>query len=162
VPVTVQKRGNKWTIIEPESGRVVGTSDTEAKARASARARNRAWAQKQRGAMVEGRVKRTIYWQEALHPRDRLGKFTHVLKQLKGMRHGSVVTTPGGEYVSYKFGRYRLHEKGGRVTMKSRDPWKIAKAVGSGFKRATFEYDTEPPTLIPLATRKRIGVSSGF
>jgi hypothetical protein len=42
VPVHVEKRGSKYVIVEDATGRVKGTSDTKAKAEASARARNAA------------------------------------------------------------------------------------------------------------------------
>ena len=43
MPVVAIKAGsNKWNIVEKATGKVVGTSDTKAKADASARARNAA------------------------------------------------------------------------------------------------------------------------
>ena len=45
MPVRVVKQGGKWKIVEP-SGKVVGSSETKAKAEASARARNAAWRKK--------------------------------------------------------------------------------------------------------------------
>lgn len=47
MPVKVKKCGGKWCIVE-KSGKVVGKSDTKAKAQASARARNAAH-QKKKG-----------------------------------------------------------------------------------------------------------------
>jgi len=40
MPVKVVKAGSKWNIVEKATGKVVGTSDTKAKADSSARARN--------------------------------------------------------------------------------------------------------------------------
>lgn len=42
MPVVVRKHGSKWAIVEKDSGKVVGVSDTKAKAQASANARNAA------------------------------------------------------------------------------------------------------------------------
>ena len=42
MPVTVQKHGNKWAIVEKATGKVKGTSTSKAKAQASANARNAA------------------------------------------------------------------------------------------------------------------------
>ena len=39
MPWKAVKRGNKWVIIRSDTGKVVGTSDSEAKAKASVRAR---------------------------------------------------------------------------------------------------------------------------
>jgi len=39
-PVVVRKVGNKFNIVEKDTGKVVGTSDTKEKADSSARARN--------------------------------------------------------------------------------------------------------------------------
>lgn len=46
MPVTVQKKGSKWKIVDKSSGRVVGTSDSKEKAEASARMRNMAYKEK--------------------------------------------------------------------------------------------------------------------
>ena len=40
MPVVVRKSGNKFNIVEKETGKVVGTSDTKEKAQSSANARN--------------------------------------------------------------------------------------------------------------------------
>lgn len=42
MPVVVRKEGSKWVIVEKDTGKVVGHSDTKAKADSSARARNAA------------------------------------------------------------------------------------------------------------------------
>ena len=42
MPVVVRKGKDDWLIVEKSTGRVVGHSDTKAKAEASARARNAA------------------------------------------------------------------------------------------------------------------------
>ena len=42
MPVVVRRAGNKFNIVEKETGKVVGTSDTKEKADSSARARNAA------------------------------------------------------------------------------------------------------------------------
>jgi len=39
MPWTVRKQGSKWVIVKKSTGEVVGHSETEAKARASVRAR---------------------------------------------------------------------------------------------------------------------------
>ena len=39
MPYTIAKRGNKYAIINKQTGKVVGKSDTRAKAEASVRAR---------------------------------------------------------------------------------------------------------------------------
>ena len=42
MPVTVKKQGSKYAIVEKATGKVVGHSDTHAKAQSSANARNAA------------------------------------------------------------------------------------------------------------------------
>jgi len=42
MPVGVEKRGNRWAIVEKGTGKVKGYSDSKAKAQASANARNAA------------------------------------------------------------------------------------------------------------------------
>jgi len=42
MPVIVRKAGSKWNIVEKATGKVVGSSDSKAKAQASANARNAA------------------------------------------------------------------------------------------------------------------------
>ena len=40
MPVVVRKIGSKWAIVEKDTGKVVGKSDTKEKAQSSANARN--------------------------------------------------------------------------------------------------------------------------
>jgi len=42
MPAVVRKRGKRWAIVNKDTGKVVGSSTTKAKAQASANARNAA------------------------------------------------------------------------------------------------------------------------
>lgn len=100
----------------------------------------------------------TFVWDEGLHPRDRVGRFVDVLARLRKLPHGSAVRMPDGSYVTWKFGKYRLHEKSGRVTHKT--PFKekaAAVALPKLSPLRNYESLVEPPSLIPLAKRRAAG-----
>jgi hypothetical protein len=121
MPVHVEKRGSKFAICE-ESGKVVGTSDSRAKAEASARMRNKAYAAKKKmqearehgdsraflearalarhyDELAEARHATTFAWDPRLHPRNRLGEFVDVLNALKKAPRGSDVSVAGHDTV---------------------------------------------------------------
>lgn len=178
VPVKAQQRGGRFVLVDANGKRLDGQGSFPDRARAQKAAAviNVAWSEvkkerKAKGApaitegIIAGRVgrhARVIYWQESLHPRDRLGKFVNVLDALKKMPLGSSVRLPGGEYVTWKYGKYRLHEKGGKLTRKVFRAEHAATMMAGQVKlpspRWNFERLDEPKSLVPLASRRAWGL----
>lgn len=158
-----------------------GSFASREKAASTASAINAAWSQakgerKAKGAAAITEAAKVWYWNDRLHPRDRLGRFTDVLLQLKKERIGSSVRLPGGEYVTFKFGRYRVHASGGAVTGKTRHAEKAAQMVATavadrkhsrggptmakGYPTGRYDFTPlkEPKALVPLARRQAWGL----
>jgi hypothetical protein len=89
-PVRAQRRGNLWVLVDSSGKKIAGGGayTDEGKARAEAARINSSWkkAKGERGAkgMQEafGRGRRTIDFDPAEHPRNRIGRFIEVLSKL--------------------------------------------------------------------------------